>query len=245
MNSIKTISIPAGIYSIGNDNSATSRPAHELEIDAFSIAEGCVTNHQFAYFINAECYTDESLWTTIGWRWRESKHVLAPAFWLDRQFNHPDQPVVGVAWYTAMAYAKWLSRETGQVWRLPTEVEWEIAGQSQPKPHQQFINSAERGLGFPLKAVGEGYRAENGVWNMRGNVWEWCLSRWGRNWQSLDYGYPYVADDGREDTDGSHARVMRGGSWFDTLGESHCHHRGRYLPGSRGSNIGFRLVQNN
>lgn len=82
-----------------------------------------------------------------------------------------------------------------------------------------------------------------GAEDLCGNVWEWTSSRWGRNWQTLDYRYPYHAGDGREDPTGSHARVIRGGSWFDLLREAHPANRGRYLPGSRGSNIGFRLAR--
>ena len=73
-------------------------------------------------------------------------------------------------------------------------------------------------------------------------VWEWTVSRWGRAWQSLEYHYPYAATDGREDLQGRFARVMRGGSWFDRWQESRATKRGRFLPGSRASNIGFRLA---
>lgn len=82
-----------------------------------------------------------------------------------------------------------------------------------------------------------------GASDLCGNVWEWCSTRWGRNWQTLEYEYPYKEGDGREFLDGSQARVMRGGSWFDPLTEVNPANRGRYLPGSRGSNIGFRLAR--
>lgn len=181
----------------------------------------------------------------MGWRWQANKQIQYPHYWRDKLFNRPEQPVVGISWYTALAFCTWLSRATGVTWTLPSEAQWEVAirgssgdGLTQP----EAINSADKGLGYPI-AVDAGHVADNGLVNMPGNVSEWTRSCWGRNWQTMDYGYPYDVNDGREDISGSYARVMRGGSWFDPL--QHCHpaYRARYLPGSRGSNIGFRLAK--
>ncbi|MDX1991811.1 MAG: SUMF1/EgtB/PvdO family nonheme iron enzyme, partial [bacterium] len=170
-----------------------------------------------------------------------------PAFWRDPRFNQPDQPVVGVCWYEAMAFARWLREQTKRAWRLPTEVEWEAAargaGNTAPLIDLSRLNSAELGLGHPW-AVQHGAVSWCGAVNLLGNVWEWTSSRWGRNWQTMDYGYPYSLADDRESPDDSHARVMRGGSWFDAATEAQPTTRARYLPGSRASNIGFRLAHN-
>jgi len=237
--------IPAGHYAIGEDSFATSRPMHTIQLDAFDITITTVSNQQFRDFVEAGGYQDETLWTQMGWRWQKSKQIKVPHYWGDVSFSHMEQPVVGISWYTAMAFGAWVSRETGDNWTLPTEARWEVAirgtsgtGITQP----ETINSADKGLGYPI-AVDKGHISDNGLYNMLGNISEWTLSRWGHNWQSLDYPYPYNPTDGRDDPSGSHARVMRGGSWFDPL--QHCHpaYRARYLPGSRGSNIGFRLVK--
>jgi formylglycine-generating enzyme required for sulfatase activity len=238
-------SVPAGVYPIGHDSYPTSRPVHTVLLATFAIGQTAVTNGQFASFIADGGYTTPSLWTTMGWRWQKSKNVSEPAFWRDPNFNRPQQPVVGVTWYESVAFANWLSRETGEAWRLPTETEWEAAARGTddyPLPDTGLINSAERGLGCTSPSY-EGNISWCGAVNLLGNVWEWVGSRWGRNWQNLDYPYPYKADDGREDLRGSHARVMRGGSWFDRLVEAHPANRGRFLPGSRASNIGFRLAR--
>ena len=179
----------------------------------------------------------------MGWKWLRSKSETLPAFWHDRNFNHPLQPIIGVGWYEAMAFTQWLSDKTGKSWRLPSEVEWETAIRS--KDHviaPEYINSAERGIGRPLSVWDSGNVSWCGAHHMLGNVWEWTSTRWGRNWQSLDYSYPYQTTDERENLAGSHARVMRGGSWFDTLSQATVYSRGRFLPGSRASNIGFRLA---
>jgi len=237
---VETISIAGGQYRIGHDSLTLSRPVHDVAIQPFKIMVGTVTNQAFAAFVGAGGYRQDTFWSQIGVRWRNSKTVTMPAFWGDGRFDGSAQPVVGVSWYAALAYAAWLSAETGLSWRLPREVEWEVAAQG---GGEGVICHAGNSRGQPIAAIGAGHQVSNGAWNLLGNVWEWCSTRWGRNWQSLDYRYPYDATDGREDLTGSHARVMRGGSWFDALQEAHPSKRARYLPGSRGSNIGFRLVQ--
>lgn len=238
--------LPAGDYPLGSVALPLSRPAHTVSLQAFAIAETAVTNAQFAGFISAGGYQDAAWWTAAGWKWQSGRGETAPAFWDDPQFNHALQPVVGVSWYEAAAFARWLAAHTGVGWRLPTEAEWEAAARGRSStivlPAPRTINSADLGIGRTWAALGSGQLAACGARDMLGNVWEWTASRWGRNWQTLDYAYPYDPADGREDPDGSYARVMRGGSWFDPHREAHPAVRGRYLPGSRGSNIGFRLA---
>jgi formylglycine-generating enzyme required for sulfatase activity len=237
--------VPAGVYPMGDNSIAVSRPAHTVTLAAFAIARTEVTHEQFAGFIAAGGYRDESVWSEMGWRWQESKQDTQPAFWDDPQFNAPDQPVVGVAWYEADAFTRWLARESGLTWRLPSEAEWEAAarGEDGEAPRPRLYNTAERRLGYPWPVTAETNVSWCGARDLCGNVWEWCSTRWGKNWQTLEYRYPYNAGDGREDLSGSHARVIRGGSWYDPLTEANPANRGRYLPGSRGSNIGFRLAR--
>lgn len=237
--------VAAGDYPIGDKHLPYSRPPHTVTLSAFAIGLTPVTNGQFAHFIAAGGYQNARVWSEMGWRWQKHKDEHEPGFWNDPRFNHPLQPVIGVGWYEADAFARWLTLETGQPWRLPTEVEWEAAARGLDRQitlNPAQINSAERGLDRAWSALGSGQVSWCGARDLCGNVWEWCSTRWGHNWQSLDYPYPYDPADGREDQTGSHARVIRGGSWFDPLAHAHPAHRGRYLPGSRGSNIGFRLA---
>ncbi len=237
----ETVVIPAGSYRIGATLFQEAVPVHEVNLNAFALMRGTVTNAQFAAFIAAGGYADAALWSDYGWRWRTSKSITQPGFWHDPHFNQPLQPVVGISWVEALAYATWLTRETTIQWRLPTEVEWEAAAQPATAFDKNSINSAEQQVGAAWHALGQGNQAACGAVNLLGNVWEWCSTRWGRNWQTLEYPYPWQKDD-RENLEGSFARVMRGGSWFDPLTAAHPAFRARYLPGSRGSNIGFRLV---
>lgn len=242
---IITITISSGDYPLGDDSLTISRPRHVIHLPSFDIARTVISNHQFAEFVGDGGYQNKSLWTDMGWRWQSNKQITIPHYWHDKLFNRPEQPIVGISWFTAMAFGQWLSQQTHEQWTLPTEAQWEasIRGQSgEGLTQTDTVNSAEKGMGYPI-AVDKGHVASNELVNMLGNVSEWTLTRWGRNWQSLDYPYPYRLDDGRDDPAGSYARVMRGGSWFDPLQACHPAYRARYLPGSRGSNIGFRLVR--
>ncbi len=106
----------------------------------FSVSKYLITNSQFGRFIADGGYAERSYWTTNGWEWKGRKNQ--PAYWTDRRFNGPGQPVVGVSWYEAVAFCNWLSAREGLVpaydssgradltasgYRLPTEVQWEYA----------------------------------------------------------------------------------------------------------------------
>jgi formylglycine-generating enzyme required for sulfatase activity len=99
-----------------------------------------ITNRQFSPFIEDGGYSQRSCWTRNGWKWKGARRN--PASWTDPGFNGPDQPVVGVSWYEAVAFCNWLSRkegldpvydDSGRVdpdapgYRLPMETEWEYA----------------------------------------------------------------------------------------------------------------------
>jgi formylglycine-generating enzyme required for sulfatase activity len=106
----------------------------------FSISKFPITNSQFGEFIADGGYAERSYWTANGWAWKGK--ILQPAYWNEPKFNGPDQPIVGVSWYEAVAYCNWLSLKEGLTpaydgcgranlgasgYRLPTETEWEYA----------------------------------------------------------------------------------------------------------------------
>jgi formylglycine-generating enzyme required for sulfatase activity len=84
------------------------KPVHRVWVDEFLLAARQVTNADFGRFLH-------------------DTKSLPPPFWNDPQFNHPEQPVVGVSWPEAIRYCEWLSTTTGRRFRLPTEAEWERA----------------------------------------------------------------------------------------------------------------------
>lgn len=227
------------------------RPQHPVVLRSFKLARTPVTNLEYLGFMAAGGYHEPRYWLPDGWNWLAQKAISQPAFWGDVQFGQPDQPVVGVSWYEAVAYTAWLAEASRQPIRLPSEAEWERAARGQtgrlwpwgntfvPKAAnvaQSQLGQSSRVGAFPAGAT------PDGILDLAGNVWEWTNSRWGRAWQTLEYAYPYNSADGREDPTGRYARVMRGGSWFDPWPESRSTKRARYLPGSRASNIGFRVA---
>lgn len=251
------VEISAGELVMGDNRLRDASPQHKRSMDAFSIGKYPVTNEEFAGFVKARGYAFEKYWTKIGWKAQAARPSTAPSYWDDPDFNSARQPVVGVTWYDAVAFCNWLTESEGLdnkegKFRLPTEAEWEYAARGEGgainfpwgnKLEYGRANTAESGIGHttPVDSFPKGV-SPFGVWDMSGNVFEWTLSKWGANWQELLFFYPYNPGDGREEVEGSGARVMRGGSWFNPYQESLCAYRSRYLAGSRGSNIGFRVA---
>src|SRR6202051_3872826 len=101
--------IPEGLFHMGNDAGRDDeKPAHRVWVEAFELAAFQTTNTEYARFLQDTCNPLPSL--------RD-----------DPSFNHPEQPVVAVSWFDAVAYCDWLSRALGRKCRLPTEAEWEGA----------------------------------------------------------------------------------------------------------------------
>src|SRR5438105_2199988 len=101
--------IPAGRFCMGDDaGRADERPAHPVEQDAFYAAVAPVTNAEYAAFVRASGHEQ-------------------PPFCRQPGFEAPDQPVVGISWFDAVAYCDWLSSIAGRRFRLPTEAEREYA----------------------------------------------------------------------------------------------------------------------
>jgi len=172
-------------------------------------------------------------------------------------FNEPDQPVVRVSWNEAMAFCAWLSKTTGRKCTLPTESEWEWACRAgttgpwslgEPDPKHPTANLAgeeiggwwnfgrrERGWsdGAMWTVPGGKFPANAwGLFDMHGNAAEWTRSAYRP--------YPYK-DDGRDDPTAAGPRVVRGGSWNDTLPFATSHARWRYEPYKPVYNVGFRV----
>jgi formylglycine-generating enzyme required for sulfatase activity len=244
---------------MGDNRLNEASPQHKHEMPAFEIGKYPVTNAEYAEFIAAQGYETETYWTAMGWKWQRGRlvskegHEPAPGFWHEARLNLPRCPVVGVSWYEAVAFCTWISEHDARHYRLLTEREWEYAARGANNlrnfPWGETFergraNTAEAGLGgtTPVSHYPSGV-SPFGVWDMAGNVCEWTLSKWGSNWQELEFVYPYRPENGREDIEGSGARVIRGGSWFNTWHEALCAYRARYLAGSRASNIGFRVMR--
>lgn len=221
---------------------------------AFCIGLYPVTVSQFELFIQDGGYAREGLWTSEGWRWREDTQRTRPEEY-DFAFQTPNHPRVGVSWYEAMAFCKWLDatftpqdlKLPNAAWkvRLPSEAEWERAARAtdgrdfpwdskdKAEPSSR-CNCLEARL-CQTSAVGmfPSDRAVCGAFDMAGNVCEW--TRGGRA------DYPYVPMDGSQESHYGEA-VTRGGSWASHVQDAHCTSQVQSAPEMDLAFQGFRLV---
>jgi formylglycine-generating enzyme required for sulfatase activity len=238
-----TVQIPAGPFLMGSPPGEKipdeESPQHEVTVPAYRMGEYPVTNAEYAEFIKRNL--QQTVPKKAGWFLREPP---------DGKLHHP---VVGVSWYDARAYCRWLSEETGRTYRLPTEAEWEKAARG------------ENGLIYPWgKAWDPGHCNQGGqdtayvkahplgvspygCYDMVGNVQQWTSTLWGSNVQENTFPYPYQARDGREDLEADQHlhrvyRLHRGGSFRDEPSRLRCSARGYSDPDSKLRWRGFRVV---
>lgn len=219
---MQMVYIPAGEFLMGE-----GADTHSVHVAAFYIAKYPLTNGLYQAFVEASGYHP-------------------PPHWPNGQFSEvmQDHPVVNISWHDALAYCRWLSQASGQLYRLPTEAEWEKAarstdGRTYPWGNQfdkNRCNTWEGGWGgtTPVDSFQDG-ASPYGVMDLVGNVWEWC--------SSLPADYPYRFDDGREDPAAEGWRALRGGSWFDAEWGARPARRLSSPPGYASRNTGFRVVR--
>ncbi len=245
----ETVVIPAGEFTMGEDEEQ-----HRLYLPAYRLGKYTVTNVEYRAFVEAGGYRKRRWWTEAGWA--EKKHPTyevepwtEPHLWPDSRFNKPNQPVVGVSWYEGVAYCRWLSAEKGEMYRLPTEAEWEKGARGGDGWRYPWGDDFEASR---LNAV-EGEQVVRattpvgiyssgvspwGAFDCAGNVWEWCTTRWRK-----PYPYDVLEDEWAEDyLQGDEIRVLRGGSWSYYQDGARCAYRYRYNPSLRDDDLGFRLV---
>ena len=210
------VEVPAGEFRMGwTAGHPAERPVHTVWVDAFAIATMPVTNAEWA-------------------AWLAASGAAAPPFWRREGFDAPDQPVVGVSWDDAVAYAAWIGA------RLPTEAEWEKAarggdrrrfpwGDTPRKDRANYENAGPVPVGrFACP------ECPYGLTDMSGNVWEWTRSPY--------QPYPYTEADDRSGLDADALWVMRGGGFADNPQLVRTTTRGAAEPGARRPFIGFRVV---
>ncbi len=252
------IAAPEGGFLMGSPADEPERleregPQRPVRFGArFGIGRYAVTRAEFAAFV-AAAGRDMSggIHRLDGW---ETKNDPA-ASWRDPGFAQDDRhPVVGVSWNDAEAYCRWLSEETGALYRLPSEAEWEYAcraGTTTPFWFGAAITTEDanydgaRGYDGGAKGVWRRRTARVGAfrpnaWGLyqtHGNVWEWCADAWSESYEG-------APDDGSARTDGdASVAVLRGGSWRSIPSWVRSATRDRNLRRYRGSDIGFRAAR--
>jgi len=193
-----------------DDDRPDERPVHRVWVDAFEIGIYQVTNAEYAEFAKA------------------TGHSLPPEL-----FPDPEQPVVSVSWFDAVAFCDWLHV------RLPTEAEWECAARG-----------GAEGLRYPWgndalpnddreepHSVGRGTPNAYGLYDICENVHEWCS-----DWYAADY-YAASPERNPRGPDAGTRRVSRGGSWRHQIKFSRCAVRSSIPPEFQYADYGFRVAR--
>jgi formylglycine-generating enzyme required for sulfatase activity len=249
--SIDWISIPPGPFKMGE-----GEEEHDCQVitKPFAISRYPVTVAQYQAFVDTGGYSDQRFWTAAGWKWKQSEKISGPED-SDPVFQTPNHPRVGVGWFEALAFCRWLAEQMKMPVNFPSEAEWERAARhtdgrvfpwgDEQQGIEQRCNLSQAGLSrtSPVGMFPSG-NAVCGAADMAGNVWEWTRSLWGADWQKASFNYPYRPKDGREDLDASAKilRGLRGGSWRDSADGARCAYRGWVNPGGRARSVGFRVV---
>ncbi|MEX1367079.1 MAG: formylglycine-generating enzyme family protein, partial [Nannocystaceae bacterium] len=234
---VELVRIPGGRFLMGSpeeeeaemeDGNRYEGPQHEVALGDFYIARTPLTNVQYRKFLEDP---------------ERPKGVKEPEHWGDRNYNQDEQPVVGVSWDDAKAYCAW----AGLV--LPTEAQWEYACRAGTTT-RHYSGDTEEDLakvgwyqgnsGGQLHAVGELEPNEFGLYDMHGNVLEWCEDDWVDSYANAEH----RAGDGlRVKPVGGADRVVRGGLFGGAARDARSAFRDRGAPVSRWYYVGFRPAQ--
>jgi sulfatase modifying factor 1 len=218
--------IPAGRFWMGSENRFRwESPRHSVWLDAFEIAPTTVTRAEYARFLASSGYP-------------------APTAWADADFQGDARPVVGVNWFGAVAYCQWVSDTTGQIYRLPTEAEWEKACRggvedseyswgNEPPDSIDYFGGEWKGP----RPVAQWRPNAYGLFNIGDNVHEWCS-----DWYADGY-YAVSPDANPTGPENGTRRVSRGGSWRHQIKASRAAHRSSLPPQYAYTDYGFRIVR--
>ena len=214
----KMIPVAGGSFMMGNNNgNSDERPVHQVTLSDFAIGETEVT---------------QELW--------EAVMGANPSY-----FKGTKLPVERVTWNNCQTFITKLNALTGQQFRLPTEAEWEYAarGGNQSIGYTYSGSSNIRDVAWYSSNSGSSSKThevatkapnELGIYDMNGNVWEWCQD-WYGSYSSGSQTNPQGPSSGSE-------RVYRGGSWYSLATECRCANRDHGSPSSADYSPGFRLA---
>jgi serine/threonine-protein kinase len=206
-----------GSFLMGNDAVRTEAPQTEVTVTPYYIDKWAVTNGQYRSYV-------------------EATGATAPKFWRQTKFNGSEQPVVGITWEQASAFAEWAGK------KLPTEAQWEFAARG--KANRKYPWGAEEPastqcnfgdyMGMPSNiTMHEEGATPEGVCDMAGNVNEWTCDEY----------LPYsTAGKASKKKHGSPRRAARGGAWDSPPEDLRCSARKGIFPESTETTVGFRCV---
>lgn len=215
-----------GTFPMGsNHGRSDERPLHHITLNAFAIGKYAVTFDEYDSFCVATGRTKPD----------------------DQGWGRGRQPVINVSWYDAVAYAEWLSQQTGENYRLPTEAEWEYAARAGTTTEYWWGDNVGRNQANcygcnsqwdNIKTAEVGSFSANpwGLFDTAGNVWEWTCSEYASYRSGKE-------NSCAENSDTTTRRVLRGGAWSSSTRAARVAYRGNKSPNNRDNNSGFRIVK--
>ena len=222
--------IPAGSFQMGCvsgiDCGKYEKPVHEVKIDSFAMSKYEVTFEEYDAFTDA---TSRERVNDAGW-------------------GRSRRPVINVSWHDAVAYTQWLSSQTRDSYRLPSEAEWEYAARAGSTTQYSWGNNIGRnrancdGCGSrwddeQTAPVGSFSANRWDLHDMHGNVWEWVQDCWNDSYRG-------APDDGSAwESENCSLRVLRGGSWIFSPRLLRSANRYRHSTDFRNDYVGFRIVR--
>ncbi|MBA3602318.1 MAG: SUMF1/EgtB/PvdO family nonheme iron enzyme [Parachlamydiaceae bacterium] len=225
-----------GIFWRGsNDDNRDEMPRHQVNLNSFAIDKHPVTNEQFVRFLDVMGGEKDNNHQDII-RLKDSR-IKRSGGKLSIESGYGKHPVVGVTWYGSVAYARWVGK------RLPTEAEWEIAARGEVEnalyPTGGDIEKTQANF-FSSDTIAVMSYAPNGygLYDMAGNVYEWCHDWYGYNYYETSVQEP---DAPAGPWQGVY-RVLRGGCWKSLKEDLRCSRRHRNNPGTVNSTYGFRCA---
>jgi len=247
--------VEGGTFPMGSEKGrADEKPVHPVTLSDFYVAKYAVTVAEFKTFAEASGYKTDAekgngsnIWD--GKTWEETKginwrHDTGGRLRPESEYHHP---VIHVSWNDATEYCKWLTqtKKDGKGYRLPTEAEWEYAARGgQPGLKDNFEYAGSNNIdevawhfgnsSSKTHPVGGKKPNQLGLYDLSGNVWEWCSDWYGD--------YPATAQTNPTGPKNGISRVLRGGGWG--LDSRYCRTAYRYGngPDNRYPPIGFRLA---
>lgn len=220
----KMVFVKGGTYKRTYLNEEDKTLTQKVTLSSFYIATTEVTVVQYRQYCKE---TKTSMPEEPYWGWQDN------------------YPIVNVNWYDAKKYCKWLRKKTGKRYNIPTEAQWEYAAIG-GKLSNNYIFSGSNDVNTVAwykynsnnqpHAVASKKPNELGLYDMTGNVWEWCL-----DWYDPNY-YSISRNKNPKNTKKTQYKVLRGGSWFVKEPDIRLDYRYRFVPRNRFINRGFRVV---
>ena len=242
----ETILIEGGSFMMGSNESTNEQPIHKVKVFDFHLGKYPITVKQYMSFVkdtqsNAPEWVEEgsayNIYTGSDNHYKQIESVLILK----------NCPIIGISWLNAQAYCKWLSGKTNHTYRLPNEAEWEYAarggkynqgcsyaGSNKPKEVAWYIDNSHN----EPKPVGMKAPNELGLYDMSGNVFEWCEDHWHGSYNEA----PKDGSAWRDDEE-NERRVVRGGSWDFNDVSCRVSFRDWYYHNYRINYVGFRIAR--